>query len=86
MHGEQYFIGKTEDDLIKYFEEKGIELPNKAEYDKLVGRRRFFVCGRSNGIYANIFNAEQQKNDGSANDCCLNHGLTPKGFLPVKFE
>nr|WP_314993235.1 hypothetical protein [uncultured Treponema sp.] len=31
MHGEQYFVGKTEDDLIKYFEEKGIELPNKED-------------------------------------------------------
>ena len=31
----------------------------------------FFVCERSNRIYANIFNTEQQKNDGSANDCIV---------------
>ena len=46
MHGEQYFVGKTEDDLIKYFEDKGIELLNKAEYDKIV---RF--CNQIDTLY-----------------------------------
>ena len=46
LHGEQYFVGKTENDLIKYFGDHGIELSNKTEYDKVV---RF--CNQIDTIY-----------------------------------
>ena len=46
MHGEQYFVGKTENDLIKYFGDHGVELSNKTEYDKVI---RF--CNQIDTLY-----------------------------------